>query len=89
MAESGLKYIVDDGFTRHDAYSRHIDVSVSDLMQVYPELHQCDETYADFAKKVRIAAEHMRGMDAVYDLHGLLSQDTVSTKIFDSEDSDD
>lgn len=88
MFEEGLKLAV-GGLTDGDPYSRHVSVSVADLIEVYPELHVCDESFADFAKKVRIAAEHMRGVNAVYDLQGRLVHDSVSTKIFSSEDNDD
>ncbi len=90
MFQEGLKVgFADGGFTSSDTYSRNASVSVADLTEVCPELHVCEESFADFAKKVRIAAEHMRGVNAVYDLQGRLVADSVSTKIFSSEDNDD
>lgn len=59
-------------------YARQeVSVKVDDLLTVYPQLHFCGESNAEFAEKIRVAAEWNRGNDADTDLISRLNQDMV------------
>lgn len=60
-----------------DPFARAASVKVDDLLTVYPQLHICGESNAEFAEKIRLAAEWNRGNDADTDLISRLNPDMV------------